>query len=306
MFKIIALTLLICLSQYVCPSKSHAVNGSNILPVVLWHGMGDTCCFAFSLGTIRDTLKELLGPETYIKSIRIGDNLVEDYESGYFVHPNKQVEAVCKQVAEDENLKNGYNAIGFSQGAQFIRAVAQRCPSPRINNLISLGGQHQGVFGIPSCPSLSHESCERIRLLLNTIAYTKLMQNYLVQATYWHNPWKENEYKKYSSFLADINNEHTINTTYIKNLKQLNKFVLVKFTEDTIVQPIDTEWFEFYEPNQDKKILPLARSAVADNLGLNDLIALNKMHFLETKGNHLQFTTAWFVSNILPYLNGTI
>lgn len=27
---------------------------------------------------------------------------------------------------------------------QFRRAVAQRCPEPRINNLISLGGQHQG------------------------------------------------------------------------------------------------------------------------------------------------------------------
>lgn len=26
----------------------------------------------------------------------------------------------------------------------FRRAVAQRCPEPRINNLISLGGQHQG------------------------------------------------------------------------------------------------------------------------------------------------------------------
>lgn len=81
---------------------------------------GDTCCFSFSLGSIRDTLKALLGADTYVKSIRIGSNVVEDYESGYFVHPNKQVEEVCRQLAEDENLKNGYNAIGFSQGAQFL------------------------------------------------------------------------------------------------------------------------------------------------------------------------------------------
>lgn len=35
-----------------------------------------------------------------------------------------------------------YNAIGFSQGAQFLRAVAQRCPQG-MKNLVSIGGQHQ-------------------------------------------------------------------------------------------------------------------------------------------------------------------
>lgn len=49
------------------------------------------------------------------------------------------------------------------------------------------------------------------------------MQNYLVQATYWHNPWKEELYKESSTFLADINNERTINQSYIDNLKLLNK-----------------------------------------------------------------------------------
>ena len=32
----------------------------------------------------------------------------------------------------------------------FRRAVAQRCPEPPMRNLISVGGQHQGVFGIDS------------------------------------------------------------------------------------------------------------------------------------------------------------
>lgn len=99
----------------------------------------------------------------------MGKNMVEDFESGYFVHPNKQVEEACRMIASDPKLKNGYNAVGFSQGSQFLyvlkfpfenckpeytksnisfvnfrRAVAQRCPEPRIYNLISLGGQHQG------------------------------------------------------------------------------------------------------------------------------------------------------------------
>lgn len=63
---------------------------------------------------------DILGPGAYVKSIRIGDNEIEDYESGYFVHPNKQVEMACKQIASDPMLQNGYNAVGFSQGSQFL------------------------------------------------------------------------------------------------------------------------------------------------------------------------------------------
>lgn len=39
-------------------------------------------------------------------------------------------------------------------------------------------------------------------------------------------------------------------------------FVMVKFTEDTIVQPRESQWFEFYAPNQDIIILPLNQSAI--------------------------------------------
>ncbi|XP_055305149.1 palmitoyl-protein thioesterase 1 isoform X1 [Sitodiplosis mosellana] len=304
MFKVLLCFLALSSIDYGYGLAEFGANES--LPVVMWHGMGDTCCFSFSLGSFRTFLIDILGSNTYVKSIRIGNNVVEDYESGYFVHPNKQIDDACHQIASDPKLKNGYNAIGFSQGSQFLRAVAQRCPEPRINNLISLGGQHQGVFGLPNCPSLSSKTCDKFRKMLNYAAYTSWLQSYLVQATYWHNPLKEEIYRKSSTFLADINNELTINQTYVENLKKLNKFVLVKFSNDTIVQPIDTEWFQFYTPNQDKVIQPFAESNAVKNLGLNDLVASNKIVFLETVGNHLKFTTKWFKANILPYLNGDI
>lgn len=60
------------------------------------------------------------------------------------------------------------------------------------------------------------------RNLLNDFRW---MQNFLVQATYWHDPLNEDKYVEHSSFLADINNEKTINQTYIDNLMKLNKFV---------------------------------------------------------------------------------
>lgn len=57
-----------------------------------------------------------------------------------------------------------YNAIGFSQGSQFLRAVAQRCPHG-MKTLISFGGQHQGVYGNYPFQSLGAD-VEQIEILL--------------------------------------------------------------------------------------------------------------------------------------------
>jgi len=40
-------------------------------------------------------------------------------------------------------------------------------------NLISIGGQHQGVFGMPKCLCPNHKWCEYLRLLLNKEAYAR-------------------------------------------------------------------------------------------------------------------------------------
>jgi hypothetical protein len=50
------------------------------------------------------------------------------------------------------------------------RAVAQRCPSPPMLNLISFGGQHQGVYGVPHC-WYPNKWCNYIRELLTYGAY---------------------------------------------------------------------------------------------------------------------------------------
>ncbi|KAM7348838.1 palmitoyl-protein thioesterase 1-like [Cochliomyia hominivorax] len=276
--------------------------GAEKYPIVLWHGMGDTCCFPFSLGSIKKILQAELN-NTYVKSLRIGSNLVMDYESGFFIHPNTQIEYACRELAKDERLQKGYNAIGFSQGGQFLRALAQRCPLPPMKVLITMGGQHQGVFGLPKCPSLSSRTCEYIRRLLNEAAYDTWTQLELVQATYWHDPLNEKKYIAKSTFLADINNEMFVNGLYADNLNKLEKFVMVKFINDTIVQPKESQWFEFYKPGQDKEILPLKESRVYENLGLNQMATNQKLVFLEAEGDHLQFNQTWFLEKIIPLLS---
>lgn len=275
-------------------------------PIVMWHGMGDACCLPFSLGAFKNFLEEQI-PNVYVLSLKIGDSIPADMEHGYFMSPNKQVQYVCQELSDNEKLKDGFNAIGFSQGSQFLRAVVQRCGHtiPKMKNLITLGGQHQGVYGIPNCGALQHDTCDYIRRLLNYAAYNSWMQHWLVQATYWHDPLNESTYKHKSRFLSDINNEININKTYIENLNKLEHFVMVMFENDTVVEPKETEWFGFYAPGQAEEILPLKRSDIylKDRLGLKKMDKSGKLVFLSTPGNHLRFSEEWFIANIIkPYL----
>ena len=43
---------------------------------------------------------------------------------------------------------------------------------------------------------------------------------------------------------------------YKENLLKLQKLVLVKFNEDSVVDPRGTEWFDYYEPGQGQRMLP--------------------------------------------------
>ena len=80
---------------------------------------------------------------------------------------------------------------------------------------------------------------------------------------------------------------------------------MVKFTEDSVVDPRASEWFEFFEPNQAVKILPLNESRIyqEDWIGLKTLDNEGKLIFLESEGNHLQFSKEFFIEKIIkPYL----
>lgn len=63
----------------------------------------------------------------------------------------------------------------------------------------------------------------------------------LVQAEYWHDPIHEDDYKEKNIFLPDLNNENVVNKVYIDRLTSLNKFVMVLFNNDTMVQPVESE-----------------------------------------------------------------
>merc|ERR1712183_637180 len=294
------LSILLCLlgSAISSPSAPSGRGRAGPVPVVLWHGMGDSASGMTGMETI---LKENIAG-VYVHRIMIGGNIVTDVESGFFRDTNRQISEVCEMMASDPELQEGYNAIGFSQGGQFLRAVAQRCPNPPMKNLVTFGAQHQGVFGFPNCPADVIYFCDIVRDLLNYGAYVDFVQDFLVQAQYWHDPLHFDTYVEKSKFIAEINNEKTNkNESYAVNLATLENFVMVKHTEDTMVEPRVSEHFEFYTPGQSEVILPLRESPiyVEDRIGLKALDEAGKLHFLDVEGDHLQFSRQWFIDEII-------
>lgn len=270
-------------------------------PVVFWHGMGDT---AYGSINIDRMALQKRWPRMTVLSIQIGNNSVEDELGGYFVNVNYQIELACKEILNNPIIKQhgAINAVGFSQGAQFLRGLIQRCPLKengiRVKNFISLGGQHQGVFGLPNC--FQSEFCSHIRFLLSHAAYEGIVQENLVQAEYWHDPKREQLYKSKNVYLANINNENTINETYKSSLMELENFVLVEFLDDDMVVPRESSLFGFYEPGQTEKIVPLEESALykEDRLGLRQLDQSKRLHQIKLPGRHLQYSMSWFINEI--------
>merc|ERR1711971_327097 len=140
---------LLCPLLALATSTPVADRADGPVPVVLWHGMGDS---AAGMVGIANILEENI-PGVYVHRIMIGGNLLTDTESGFFRDTNRQISEVCEMIAEDAELAGGYNAIGFSQGGQFLRAVAQRCPSPPMKNLIPLARSTRGSLASRSAPA---------------------------------------------------------------------------------------------------------------------------------------------------------
>jgi palmitoyl-protein thioesterase len=269
--------------------------------------MGDTCCYSFSMGRIQKLIEENTG--AYVHSLMIGDSIEADELNGFFMNINEQVDFACAAVRADPKLKNGFNAVGFSQGGLFMRAYVERCNDPPVKNLISIGGPHQGVYGFPHCMGATWTVCEYIRELLDYGVYTSFVQDNLVQAEYWQDPLYPDYYLKNNIFLPDINNALPVkNDTYKQHMLELNNLVLVMFTEDEMVQPKESEQFGFYVPGQDKQVLTMRDTPLykEDWLGLQVLDQSQRLHLLEVAGDHLQFTDTWFVRSIVgPFLNST-
>merc|ERR1712078_433518 len=235
---------------------------SSALPVVLWHGMGDSCCDPHSMGRVKTLIEDELG--VYVYSVQLASDVAEDRRKGFFGNVNEQVEEVCNKIRADPNLSGGYNGIGFSQGGQFMRALVQTCQGegegdPKMSKLITFGGQHQGVMEWPGCSEedMNDFICSLVRRLISMGAYSDLVRTRLVQAQYFKDPFNLKQYLHKNIFLPRINNELEVkNATYSRHIQSLDLFLMFMWQNDTVVVPRESSLFGVYNATT-KKVVPL-------------------------------------------------
>lgn len=220
-----------------------------------------------------------------------------------------QVKSICdnlRQLTEEHRVEE-WHAIGISQGAQILRGVIQECDDHTITKFVSLGGQHEGVFGLPHCEPKSDEEGGMCRWIRNSIhfgAYLSMVQNHLVQAQYWRDPFRREEYETKCVWLPNANNHVVFNPDIRQQIARLKRLILVKFNQDQMVIPKESAHFEFYFEGQAEKIQPLKESPLylEDRLGLRHLDSLGRLHLISVDGEHLEVKWDWFRDEILPLL----
>ncbi|KAJ6603123.1 palmitoyl-protein thioesterase [Mycena sp. CBHHK59/15] len=286
-------------------SVTHA--SLNPRPLVLWHGLGDS---ASSPGILQFTEEiKKVHPGIYLHSVYIDEDLDNDRRAGFYGNVNDQVQFVSEQISAIPELDDGFDAIGFSQGGQFLRAYVERYNSPPVHNLITFGSQHTGISDIPLCKPRDFV-CQVARRATKGAVYGHWAQENLVQAQYFRDPANLETYYASNHFLTSINNElpESRNQTYARNLASLNKLVLVIFTEDKTVVPKESAWFgsevvdDELALNDHQRAWQAGRTLVpmrsqplylGDWIGLRELDERGGVVFEVCEGEHMQINDCW-------------
>lgn len=258
------------------------------LPLVIWHGLGDS----FSGEGIQavGALADAIHPGTFVHAVSVaGDDASADRSATFFGNVSAQVDAVCAQLAAHPILSTApaVDALGFSQGGQFLRAYVQRCNAPPVRSLVTFGSQHNGISEFRECGSADF-LCKGAMALLRFNTWSSFVQSRLVPAQYFRDPADLPAYLEGSRFLADINNEREAkNTAYKKNLASLTKFVMFLFEDDTMVHPKESSWFGEVTETEN---VPLRKRQIykEDWLGLRALDDKGGLVFRSITAGHMQ------------------
>jgi palmitoyl-protein thioesterase len=273
------------------------------MPTVTAHGMGDSC-FNAGMKQITQIIGTTLG--TYSVCIPTGNRLT-DTTNGFFMTMDNNVDKFAENIRKDENLKNGFNCVGFSQGNSLCRGYIQKYNDPPVSNFLSVHGTVSGVAGFPKCnpAGLLGPVCDQISKLVGDLAYTPLTQSLLFQLDYFRDPTRvTTDAYKTNSQIAQWNNEgNTVNATYKENFVKVKQFIMIKALKDSMVYPNEGEHWGHFEDGSLKNVLTMKETKwyTEDLFGLKTVDEAGKIKFDTTEGDHLDFTQEELVGWVNKY-----
>lgn len=255
-------------------------------------------------------LAEAVNPGTYVHHVHLADSRGGDRQATFFGNVTEQISTVCEQLALEPILSTApaINALGFSQGGQFLRAYIEHCNNPPVRNLVTFGSQHNGITRFQACADTGDWVCKGAEAILRYGTWSDFVQSRLVPAQYLRDPEDLDKYLEHSNFLADLNNEREEkNQTYRENLSSLNKFAMFMFEDDTTSIPKESAWFS--EVNSTSgKVTPLKESKLYkdDWLGLKALDEEKRLDFKTVPGQHMALTENVLTDAFKEYFSYTV
>ncbi|KAF2849629.1 alpha/beta-hydrolase [Plenodomus tracheiphilus IPT5] len=298
MFPLLPLsTLLLAAPTLASPLTPHKPQQQQPLPLLIWHGLGDNY-LADGLHTVGD-LANKTNPGTYTYYIRLNEDASSDRTATFLGNLTQQIAQVCDDITSHPILSTApaLNALGFSQGGQFLRGLVQRCGHRiKVRNLVTFGSQHNGISKYQICKD-GDWLCKSYISLLKSNTWSSWVQSHLIPAQYFKatndsTGAPTGEYLENSNFLADVNNERGVkNTTYARHLAALENLVLFVFEDDETVIPKESGWFA-YTNATDGKVTGVRERQIykEDWIGLRKLDEKGGLHFESTEGGHMELS----------------
>ncbi|RYO85378.1 hypothetical protein DL766_000451 [Monosporascus sp. MC13-8B] len=276
-------------------------NDDTPLPLVIWHGLADD----FQAEGLRSVgrLAEAAHPGIFVYYVRLDATASGDRSATFYGNVTEQLAGVCAELAAHPILSTApaVDALGLSQGGQFLRGYVERCNAPPVRSLVTVGSQHNGIVDYRSCGA-ADLLCRGAMALLHGQTWSRWVQGRLVPAQYFRDPADMGSYLAHSNFLADINNERERkNATYAANVARLANFVMHMFEDDTTVVPKETGWFQEVNGTE---VTPLRARKIyeEDWIGLKELDRKGGLHFISNPGNHMEIPDELLMDIFAKYL----
>ena len=262
-------------------------------PIAIFHGIVDSCKSNKNKQLVNDLSQDL---GVYVECVEV----LGGYWDSVLKPLSKQFDAACAAINANEHFQGKFDIIGFSQGTVISRYIIEKCEMKgQVEKFLSFNGPQMGIGSIPklTCGTF----CNWLIGLSAPVFYK--MRDKVGPAAYFRYRYNQEYYVENNILLKMLNNENEEKDPEVyKRFSSLEKVMLVKNKKDSVITPVESSWFEFYD-FEGNEIVPLRESNfyLEDWIGFKKLDEEGKLIFEEFEGEHVIYSDEEYKTKMVPF-----